>query len=182
MAFAKQKLSPKITAAPLLLAKKVSFFPPPSYTKTYYIHTSFYVPLSFSQLFFLLPQLCEGGRAFYFWSSVLLHTTYISIYSHITTTRTTEKVCCFCCCWLCFAAISVLSQILIKRLSQLSTQLFSLGFKGKKPIKEKAILGKHCWDLTWRNLELFISFEILSPFVFFFFYFLSHVPLFYQNE
>ena len=122
----------------LLLAKKV-FFPSSSscYTKTYYIHTSFYVPLSFSQLFFFSPNFVKGAELSTFEAQFccILH-----IYTHITTT---EKVFCF---WLlelqCFAAISVLSQILIKRLSQLSTQLFSLGFKGKKTYKGESHFGK----------------------------------------
>ena len=52
---------------------------------------------------------------------------------------------------------------------------FPLASRGKKPIKEKAILGKHCWDLTWRNLELFISFEI--PPILLFLFPLTHVVL-----
>ena len=151
--------------------QRKSFFPPPPPAilklTTYILRSMFHC--HFLSFFFLLPQLCEGGRAFYFWSSVLLHTTYISIYSHITTTRTTEKVCCFCCCWLCFAAISVLSQILIKRLSQLSTQLFSLGFKGKKTYKGESHFGKTLlgFDLKKFRIIHFIwdspSFHFLFP-------------------
>ena len=54
---------------------------------------------------------------------------------------------------------------------------FPLASRGKKPIKEKAILGKHCWDLTWRNLELFISFEIPLLSIF---YFLPHMRYIYS--
>ena len=174
MAFAKQKLSPKITAAPLLLAKKVSFFPPPpSYTKTYYIHTSFYVPLSFSQLFFLLPQLCEGGRAFYFWSSVLLHTTYI--YTHYYYWES--------------LLFLLLAAVLCSHLSSLSDSYqetesafhptFFPWLQGEKTYKGESHFGKTLLGFDLKKFRI-IHFIWDSPF--FFFYFLSHVPFFYQNE